>query len=65
MLIEISKSQKFVAFQALPGNGPKRGFISEGNTLGEAMSGVVQLVAAHCSTTGQHPNEIIQRIEIK
>ena len=68
MLIE-RKSQKFVAFQpiaiAASAGTRKVGFICEADTIGEAMSGVVQLVAAHCTSSGQHPGQLLTRVEIK
>lgn len=60
MIIESTTSGKISVFQRMPGsNNRKVGFICEAGSVAEAKSGVVQLVAKHCTTTGMHPAQII------
>lgn len=68
MIISRNRAGSVVAFQKLnvAGKGIKKcGFICEADTVGDALNGVVQLVAKHCTSTGQHPAHIIEGIELK
>lgn len=60
-----SNGNGFTAFQRVNTPGSKKvGFIAEGKTMAEAIDGVVWLVAAHCTGTGEHPSQHLQSPEV-
>lgn len=60
MIIERTEAGA-IAFQRVTAPGSKKvGFIAEGKTIAEAIDGVIWLVAAHCTATGEHPSRHLQ-----
>jgi hypothetical protein len=60
MIIERTETG-VIAFQRVGGKGSKKvGFIAEGKTIAEAIDGVIWLVAAHCTNTGERPSSYLQ-----
>jgi hypothetical protein len=61
MIIQRSASGTYSAFQRLPSAGNKKvGFISEGESVSEAIDGIIWAVAEHCTKTGDHPTNILE-----
>ena len=68
MLIERNASGSFTAFQRMQckTEGVKKmGFICEADSPTAAMIGVVQVIAAHCAVTLEHPATIIEKVQLK
>lgn len=65
MLIEKTHNDTFTAFQRMPGSSVKAGFICEAKNRGDAVRGVIEMVARHCTVMGISPARILTGVECK
>jgi hypothetical protein len=63
MIITTDIKNIVVCYQRNPTSKKHRGFICETETIKEAINSMVDMIASYCTTTRDHPKDIISKVE--
>jgi hypothetical protein len=64
MILSTDFNNRIIGFQRNPVSNKHRGFVCEEDTISEAITSVVEMVAINCTLTREHPADILEKVEI-